>query len=146
MENNKKQSELDLEAKLAKIAAEKEEVRKKLVITAEELAKTAVEKEEVRRKLAITAKELAVTAEELAKTAAELAKTATEKEEVRIKLAITAAELAKYTTGLEVKGVEQTAELLERVKQLETINKSMVGRELKMVELKKENEELKKKI
>ena len=54
--------------------------------------------------------------------------------------------LAKYTTGLEIKGVEQTAALAERVKELESANKTMVGRELKMVELKKEIEELKKKL
>ena len=61
------------------------------------------------------------------------------------KLAITAKELEKYTTRLEVKGVEQTAELAARVVELESLNKSMVGRELKMIELKKENEELKQK-
>jgi len=52
--------------------------------------------------------------------------------------------LAEYTTGLEVKGVKQTAELVERIKELESLNKTMVGRELKMVELKKEVERLEK--
>ncbi len=48
-----------LEENLAAIALEKEEVRKKLEITAKNLAATAVEKEETRVKLEITAKELA---------------------------------------------------------------------------------------
>lgn len=52
--------------------------------------------------------------------------------------------LAEYTKGLEIKVDERTRELSDRVKELESINKSMVGRELKMVELKKEIEELKK--
>lgn len=52
--------------------------------------------------------------------------------------------LAEYTKGLEVKVAERTRELADRVKELESINKSMVGRELKMVELKKEIENLKK--
>ncbi len=55
-------------------------------------------------------------------------------------------QLATYTTGLEVKDVEQTAKLATRIKELELMNKTMVGRELKMVELKKEIEDLKKRI
>ncbi len=55
-------------------------------------------------------------------------------------------ERAEYTTELEVKIVQRTAELAGRVKELESINKSMVGRELKMVELKKEIENLKKRV
>jgi two-component system CheB/CheR fusion protein len=53
--------------------------------------------------------------------------------------------LAKYAKELAVKVEEQTKNLTDRVKELETLNKSMVGRELKMVELKKEIEDLKNK-
>ncbi len=52
--------------------------------------------------------------------------------------------LVDYTRGLEIKVGERTGELTERIKELETINKTMTGRELKMVELKKEIEHLKK--
>ena len=52
--------------------------------------------------------------------------------------------LAEYTKGLEVKVAERTKELAERVKELEVLNKTMTGRELKMVELKKEIETLSK--
>lgn len=52
--------------------------------------------------------------------------------------------LAEYTKGLEVKVAERTEELTARVEELESLNKTMVGRELKMVELKKEIENLKK--
>lgn len=51
--------------------------------------------------------------------------------------------LAEYTKSLEVKVTEKTAQLAERVKELESLNKTMVGRELKMVELKKEIDALK---
>ncbi len=54
--------------------------------------------------------------------------------------------LAGYTKGLEDKIAERTVELANRVKELESLNKSMVGRELKMVELKKEIEGLKKRV
>jgi hypothetical protein len=54
--------------------------------------------------------------------------------------------LAEYTKLLECKVAERTGELANRVKELEVINKSMVGRELKMVELKKEIENLKKRL
>jgi len=40
--------------------------------------------------------------------------------------------------------VERTTALAEKIKELETLNKTMIGRELKMMELKKEIEELKK--
>lgn len=52
--------------------------------------------------------------------------------------------LAEYTRGLEIEVSERTTELAERVKELESINKTMIGRELKMVELKKEIESLKR--
>lgn len=54
--------------------------------------------------------------------------------------------LADYTKELEKKVAEQTKNLSDKIKELESANKSMVGRELKMVELKKEIEELKKKV
>ena len=53
-------------------------------------------------------------------------------------------ECAEYTKDLEVKVNERTKELNDRIKELETLNKSMVGRELKMIELKEEIEHLKK--
>jgi len=46
--------------------------------------------------------------------------------------------VAEYAKGLEVKVAERTQELGARVRDLEKLNKSMVGRELKMVELKDE--------
>lgn len=52
--------------------------------------------------------------------------------------------LAEYTKGLEIKVAERTADLAKRVEELESLNKTMIGRELKMVELKKENADLKK--
>jgi two-component system CheB/CheR fusion protein len=52
--------------------------------------------------------------------------------------------LARHTKDLEKKVVERTADLGSRIKELESLNKSMVGRELKMVELKREIEKFKK--
>jgi len=52
--------------------------------------------------------------------------------------------LTEYTRGLEAKVAQRTEQLAERVKELEELNQSMVGREVKMVELKKEMEKLKK--
>lgn len=52
------------------------------------------------------------------------------------------AEVSKYTIGLEIQIAKRTEELAARVRELEAMNKSMIGRELKMVELKKENDTL----
>lgn len=52
--------------------------------------------------------------------------------------------LAEHAAELELKVVQRTTELADRIKELETFNRTMVGRELKMVELKKEIENLKK--
>lgn len=54
--------------------------------------------------------------------------------------------LAAYTKGLEKEVALRTTELAERVQELESVNSSMVGRELKMVELKKEIDDLKKRL
>jgi two-component system CheB/CheR fusion protein len=54
--------------------------------------------------------------------------------------------LAEYTKGLEVIVARRTVELADRVRELETLNQSMTGRELKMVELKEEIKTLKKRI
>ena len=54
--------------------------------------------------------------------------------------------LATYAKELEHKIAERTAELADKIKELKLINKSMVGREIKMVELKKEIENLKKRV
>ena len=54
--------------------------------------------------------------------------------------------LAEYAKELEATISEKTEELSSRVRELERVNKSMVGRELKMVELKEEIESLKKRI
>ena len=53
--------------------------------------------------------------------------------------------LSEHAKDLEKTVLERTKELADRVKELESLNQTMVGRELKMVELKKEIEELKKK-
>lgn len=52
--------------------------------------------------------------------------------------------LARHSKDLEVKVAERTAELEVQVKELQRMNKIMVGRELKMIELKSELEKLKK--
>src|SRR3989338_3275229 len=54
--------------------------------------------------------------------------------------------LAEYTKGLEIKVIERTKELANRIEELEKSNKTMVNRELKMVELKKEIADLKKRV
>lgn len=51
-------------------------------------------------------------------------------------------QLAEYTKGLEVMVAERTKELKDKIDDLEKLNKFMVGRELKMVELKEQNKNL----
>ena len=54
--------------------------------------------------------------------------------------------LAETVEKLEVKVEERTRDLNNRIVELESLNKTMVGRELKMVELKKEITDLKKRV
>jgi chemotaxis protein methyltransferase CheR len=54
--------------------------------------------------------------------------------------------LADYARELEKKVDERTAQLAKRIEQLELIDHAMTGRELKMVELKEENEKLRKQL
>lgn len=53
--------------------------------------------------------------------------------------------LANINKELAVEVEKKTKELTARVKELEQVNEDMIGREIKMVELKKEIEELKRK-
>lgn len=53
--------------------------------------------------------------------------------------------LAEHTKDLEMKITGSTKELLKRVRELEILNRTMIGREVKMVELKKEIVDLRKK-
>ncbi|MDO8466573.1 MAG: ATP-binding protein [bacterium] len=118
---------------LAITAKEKEDVRRKLAVTAKQLAVTAKEKESVRQKLAVTAetlrlkaKQLALIAKEkesirdkLAVTAKQLAAIAREKESIRSKLAATAAEKESIRRKLAVtaKQLAVTAKEKESVRQ-----------------------------
>ena len=51
--------------------------------------------------------------------------------------------ITQHAKDLEIVVVQRTSELASRLKEVERLNKSMVGRELKMVELKKEIVDLK---
>jgi len=80
----------------------------------------------------------------------ELLKTKSELEEsktvLEIKVKARTNELEELTKKLEEQVRERTKELEERVEELEKFQKLTVGRELKMIELKKENEKLKEEI
>jgi len=54
--------------------------------------------------------------------------------------------IAKMAEGLEIKVQERTGELQKKVEQLEKTNRLIVGRELKMVDLKKSVKDLEKKL
>lgn len=54
--------------------------------------------------------------------------------------------MKEYSKQLEADVIERTNELSDHVSELEIINKGLVGRELKMIELKKENAELQKQL
>lgn len=54
--------------------------------------------------------------------------------------------LAEHARGLEAKIDERTGQLANRIAELEALNATMVGRELKMVELKKEIKSLQRRI
>ena len=111
--------------KLKVLAKEKENVRRKLVVTAkklrikaQELAVTAKEKERVRRTLLVTAKKLRHKAAELATAAKEkenvrrkLTVLAKEKEAVRRTLLVTARKLNMSRKTLEKKVRERTKDL-----------------------------------
>ena len=63
---------------------------------------------------------------------------------LEVKVKARTKELEELTKSLDRKVKERTTELQERINQLERFSKLTVGRELKMAELKKEIEELKK--
>ncbi len=65
---------------------------------------------------------------------------------LEIKIEARTRELKGLSEGLEEQVRERTREIQEKMKELEKFNKLAVGRELKMIELKKEIEELKEEI
>jgi len=68
------------------------------------------------------------------------------KTSLEIKVAARTRELKELSEGLERQVKERTKELQERVNELERFRKLTVGRELKMLELKKEVEKLKEEL
>ncbi|MCF7865014.1 MAG: PAS domain S-box protein [Candidatus Pacebacteria bacterium] len=88
---------VDIAHKLKVRAKEKENIRRKLAVTAKQLALVARENENARRKLVITAKKLALSA--------------SEKETARRSLAVTARELKRLHWTLEKKVLKRTKDL-----------------------------------
>jgi chromosome segregation ATPase len=70
----------------------------------------------------------------------------TAKSVLEIKVKARTRELEELAQDLERQVEERTKELQKKAEELEKMVKSMVGRELKMVGLKKENKELREKI
>lgn len=91
--------------------------------------------------------ELMTTREEREKELRELKNVKAELEEAKdileIKVKARTRELEEMAQGLEKQVQERTKELQDRVAELEEMNNLMIGRELRMVELKKEIESLK---
>ena len=144
-------------------AKEKEDVRRKLVVTAKKLAVVAKEKEGVRRRLVIVAEELRLKAMQLAITAKQLAMVAKEKEEVRCRLALVAEELRLKAKQLAITAKEKeiarrklavvAKELRHKAIQLATIakQKEIVRRQLavtakQLAVTAKEREDVRKKL
>lgn len=76
----------------------------------------------------------------------EVRKRTLELKNAQVSLEARTAELEKLKGSLEVSIAERTNELKNKVTELEHMNKLMIGRELKMIELKKEIAELKNKL
>ena len=68
------------------------------------------------------------------------------KETLEIRIKARTRELEEMAQGLEEQVKEKTRELQEKIKELERFNRLAIGRELKMIELKKEIERLKKEL
>ena len=149
--------------KLAVTAKEKEDVRRKLVVTAKQLAVTAKqlaaiarekesvrsklavtakEKESIRRKLEITAETLRLKAKQLAVTAKQLAEIAREKESVRRKLAVTAKRLATIAKEKEI--IKHKLAIV--AKKLAVTAKEKESVRLRLVVTAKEKEDVRRKL
>ena len=135
MKFNRRKTDTDTTLSLKNLAKEKENTRRKLVVTAKQLAITAKEKEVARRKLVVIARQLAITAKEKESIRRKLVVTAEEKESVRRKLVVTAKKLAVTAeekestrrklavTAQELRRLHETLEkkVLRRTKDLEQI-------------------------